>query len=252
MENIDWPCKTYTLFRKTNLGCKEAVSNAITWFFNNESEGIILEDDCLPSKFFFEFCSNQLSFHRYNDQVMSISGNNFLPKNKESESYYLSRIPHIWGWATWKRAWEKYDIGLNELNSLEKKWKTNPFYSILEKYYWLMMFYRVKNNDFSTWDFQWTYSIMNSNGYSITPRENLVRNIGFESTSTHTNSDEMNLGVIEMSNGFDIDNDVIIHYNEHSDYLTLKRTLNLRQKIKTYLYFLLNKYPVTSFLKKRL
>ena len=45
--NVDWDCDVKKLYRQKNLGCKIAMSNAITWFFENVEEGIILEDDCL-------------------------------------------------------------------------------------------------------------------------------------------------------------------------------------------------------------
>ena len=48
VDKIDWPCEVHTLFRNENLGCKSAVSSAITWFFDKEEYGVILEDDCLP------------------------------------------------------------------------------------------------------------------------------------------------------------------------------------------------------------
>ena len=60
INDVDWPCEVKTLFRQTNQGCKEAVSSAIAWFFENEEEGIILEDDCLPNNSFFRFCDTLL------------------------------------------------------------------------------------------------------------------------------------------------------------------------------------------------
>jgi len=61
---VDWPCEVKTLFRETNLGCRAAVSGAITWFFEHEEEGIILEDDCLPDPSFFPYCTELLAHYR--------------------------------------------------------------------------------------------------------------------------------------------------------------------------------------------
>ena len=109
-DSIDWDCEVKTLFREENLGCQLAVSNAIDWFFKHESEGIILEDDCLPSQSFFHFCAELLDFYRDDEEIMCISGNNFQQgRGDDEESYYFSRYPHCWGWATWRRAWNKYD-----------------------------------------------------------------------------------------------------------------------------------------------
>ena len=72
--NVDWECEVKTLFRDQNLGCRLAVSQAICWFFANEPEGIILEDDCLPSQSFFWFCHELLEEFRYDKQVVAICG----------------------------------------------------------------------------------------------------------------------------------------------------------------------------------
>jgi hypothetical protein len=103
LENIDWDCNLTTLFRDENLGCKVAVSTAITWFFNNVEQGIILEDDCVPSTTFFSFCEAMLNKYRNDESVMHIGGTNFLDdKIAIHDSYYFSKMVHIWGWATWR------------------------------------------------------------------------------------------------------------------------------------------------------
>ena len=53
---VDWPCEVRTLFREENLGCRRAVSGGINWFFEQEEEGIIIEDDVLPVPSFFDYC----------------------------------------------------------------------------------------------------------------------------------------------------------------------------------------------------
>ena len=114
IKQVDWDCDVKTLFREKNLGCKIAVSSAISWFFENVEEGIILEDDTFPTQSFFWFCQELLDFYRNDSRIMHISGNNFqLGKIRGEGSYYFSKYNHIWGWATWKRAWRFYDVSLN-------------------------------------------------------------------------------------------------------------------------------------------
>jgi hypothetical protein len=186
---IDWPCEVKTLFREDNLGCKNAVSSAITWFFDNEEEGIILEDDCLPHPDFFIFCDTLLEYHRNNEQVMIISGNNFQDGKKWGEaSYYYSRFSHIWGWAGWRRAWKKYST---EMEQLEAFGRDHVIYNLfghrrIEKYF-LNKFRLVRNNQINTWDYQWQYTVWANGGLSILPNMNLVQNIGIgEANATHT------------------------------------------------------------------
>ena len=102
---VDWPCEVKTLFRDKNLGCAHGCSNAISWFFQHEEKGIILEDDCVPHLDFFTFCENLLDRYAEDERVTVVSGNNFQKgKWRGDASYYFSKFPHIWGWATWRRA----------------------------------------------------------------------------------------------------------------------------------------------------
>jgi hypothetical protein len=180
---IDWECEVKTLFRNENLGCRKAVSQAITWFFQNVDEGIILEDDCLPEKSFFSFCETMLIKFRGDQRIMHISGSNFQISAIGEGSYYLSRLPHIWGWATWKRAWEKYDVNIADY---DKSKRIEIFQDLEINEYWNCIFDKIKNGEIDTWDYQWTYSIFVNNSFSILPQNNLVKNIGFDSRGTHT------------------------------------------------------------------
>jgi hypothetical protein len=185
---VEWPCEVKTLFRKKNLGCKIAVSSAINWFFKHEEEGIIIEDDCLPNEDFFRFCQNLLDYHRNNNQVFMISGNNFQDGVKRGDaSYFFSQYTHIWGWATWKRAWKYYDRDIkfwpNWKNSVN--WK-NKFTENIEQKYWARILDKVYLKQLDTWDYSWQASMWKNNGLAINPNVNLVRNIGFGKDATHT------------------------------------------------------------------
>lgn len=182
--NINWKCSVNTLFRDQNLGCGKAVSEAITWFFENVEEGIILEDDCLPNNSFFSFCETMLLKFRDNASIMHVSGNNFQFSKIGSECYYLSKLPHIWGWATWKRAWEKYDF---ELTTFDQDKAGNYFNYAPVDCYWFQIFSSIKNEVLKhTWDYQWTFAIFKHEGLCILPQKNLVSNIGFGVDSSHT------------------------------------------------------------------
>ena len=139
---VDWDCEVITLFRDANLGCRDAVSSAINWFFSHVDKGIILEDDCLPVPFFFSFCQEMLEYYQSDDRVMMVSGDNFQNGIQRGKgSYYFSKCCHIWGWATWKRAWDKYDV---EMKSFPDFRKQNLVNSILskndERTYWIKCF----------------------------------------------------------------------------------------------------------------
>ncbi|MDX1416596.1 MAG: hypothetical protein R3293_20520 [Candidatus Promineifilaceae bacterium] len=190
--SIDWNCEVKTLYRNNNLGCRRAVSSAITWFFEHEEEGIVLEDDCLPNPTFFRFCQELLHKYRFDSRVMMISGNNFQYSRKRTNySYYFSRYSHIWGWATWRRAWKLYDKDLSYWRELQQgDYLADIFrgdeYAIPS---WEKIFRTVYAGNIDTWDYIWTLSSWMQNGLSITPNLNLVSNIGFGINATHTKAD---------------------------------------------------------------
>ncbi len=184
LKHINWKCEVQVLLREENLGCKKAVSSAIDWFFSSVDKGIILEDDCLPSLSFFEFCTQLLTYYEHSDQVMHISGNNFQKENVAgNDSYYFSVYNHIWGWATWRRAWQAYDVHISEYDPEVMK---RTLQRKSEQKYWQECFTKVASGQVDTWDYQWTYAIWKGGGLCVLPSVNLVSNIGFGEGATHT------------------------------------------------------------------
>lgn len=88
VEEVDWECEVQTLFREENLGCGAAVKGAISWFFEHEERGTILEDDCLPDPTFFPFAAEMLERFRDEPKVGSVSGDNFLPRSLRLDKPY--------------------------------------------------------------------------------------------------------------------------------------------------------------------
>jgi hypothetical protein len=202
---VDWPCEVKTLFRDKNLGCKKGLSTAITWFFEQEEQGIILEDDCLPHLDFFSFCENLLDRYFSDERISVITGNNFQNgKWRGDASYYFSKYNHIWGWATWRRAWKHYQVDIN----FWPKWKTSDAWTQymsdrIERRYWQKIFDLCYSGQIDTWDYQLNASSWYKNFLTVTPNVNLVSNIGFGENATHThdkNSRFSNMSTMELSN----------------------------------------------------
>lgn len=178
-----------TNFSDKNLGCKIGVKSAIDWFFTHEEEGIILEDDILAERAFFEYCEILLSKYRHNDKVGLISGYNPGYKEENNYSYYFSIYPNIWGWATWKNSWYKSDIELREWDTWKESKQFRNLNSINRHFtfYWTDMIDSVANGKTDTWDFPWFYSCWKSKMLCCIPKSSLVSNIGFNERGTHTN-----------------------------------------------------------------
>lgn len=187
-ELIDWECKIITNYNQVNKGCKIAVSDAISWFFSNEEQGIILEDDCLPAEGFFIFCDSMLELYRNDTRISLISGSNLNQSDiSKSESYHFSRFTAIWGWASWRRVWNKYDRELSNYTEQDVKTFLGDLFNdrfLLD--IWVKLFRDLKSNKIDTWDFQ--FGIMNffEGTLSIVPNVNLISNIGFREDATHT------------------------------------------------------------------
>ncbi len=188
VKQIDWDCELKTLFSEENQGCAFGPKNAIEWFFKNVSEGLILEDDCVPHPDFFPYCEEMLQYYRNNENIMVISGNNFQDGIKRGEaSYYFTAYSNTWGWASWSRAWENYDFYLvNYPNSEFKKIVKKYFSNWNEQQTWIDLFIRMKNRTSDTWDYQFSFHIWKKGGLCINPNVNLISNIGFGEEATHT------------------------------------------------------------------
>lgn len=225
LDNVDWDCEVKTLFRNDNLGCRIAVSSAISWFFEQVEEGIILEDDCLPNPTFFRFCRELLEKYRDDNRIMHISGNNFQDDIKRGQgSYYFSIYNHIWGWATWRRAWQKYDLNLDTYPEFLKSHKLNYFFPRrVDRLYWNQIFEKMKKGELDTWDFAWFYSCLFNDGLSCLPNINIVTNIGINhENATHpTLRNDMSLVSRELS--FPLIHPEEVAFNKEADLYTTSR-----------------------------
>jgi hypothetical protein len=184
---IDWPCELRTRFGDKNLGLRLAVSSALDWFFAQEEEGIILEDDCVPSQSFFPYCTELLDYYRDDTRIMSISGDNFQTgESSDPYSYYFSRYFQCWGWATWRRAWALYDRDMllwpqfREAGLL-RAWSDNE--PRFERF-WTGIFDAAGRID--SWAYRYLFTCWAQNGLACIPRVNLVTNVGFRDDATHT------------------------------------------------------------------
>jgi hypothetical protein len=185
---IDWNCEISRRYSEINLGCGANISQGLDWVFEQAEEAIILEDDCLPTPDFFTFCSDLLEKHRDNHRIMHIAGTNNLIgyQNKSQYSYYYSRYPLVWGWASWRRAWKNYDFKMELwLKFVQGGWLEKFFDDKRAAYVWERNLGNLSQHPY-TWDYQWLFSCWTQEGLAIHPRNNLVSNIGFGDAATHT------------------------------------------------------------------
>lgn len=207
VKNIAWDCEVHFLIQEHNLGCSMGPRKALEWFFLHEESGIILEDDCLPSKGFFLFCSELLDYYKNEEKIINICGSNMGDNKIGSSGYFFSRFMNMSGWATWRRSVNLIDYDLND-------WKNSrrSLYSVYEVFrqhffdtdigwynYWKHKFdLTTEYENVTWWDWQWIYYQINNKKFTIIPNKNLVSNIGFNEQATHTKDSANRLANIPL------------------------------------------------------
>jgi hypothetical protein len=201
-EAIDWPCEVVREYADSNLGCKRRVSSGVSWVFEQVDEAIVLEDDCVPHPSFFPYCEELLDRYRADHRVMHISGDNLGFGRRGEASYFFSRYPHVWGWASWRRAWRHYNPDLAEWSSsADQDRLLSTFEESAERRFWRRAWNASATGEMDTWDYQWAFACVENGGLAVNPKVNLVSNVGFAHDSTHTqaDSDPENLADIPTS-----------------------------------------------------
>jgi hypothetical protein len=186
---VDWPCQVELNFSSENMGCRDRVISGLNWAFERAEEAIILEDDVLPDPTFFLFCEQMLRHYRGDNRISMITGCNFVQDLLRTDySYFFSRLTHIWGWATWRESWARYDQHLKDWPVVKRTALLQEIFdSPATAAYWTKIFDSVHDGTGArTWDYQWAYTNFIQNALSVVPRVNLVENIGFGVDATHT------------------------------------------------------------------
>jgi hypothetical protein len=188
IDQVDWPCEVLTNYAEKNMGCKYRVASGLDWAFSLVEEAIIFEDDCLPHPSFFPYCEELLGKYRDDRRIGIISGhNNLFGYRRNSDSYYFSNIPYIWGWATWKRTWEAYDFNISDWPEVRDSGRLKDiFHHDIEVQSWTSIFDHQYDGYFNAWDYQLMFTSLINNWLNIIPNTNLISNLGFDTDATHT------------------------------------------------------------------
>jgi hypothetical protein len=224
IDRVDWDCEVLTNYSDVNLGCKMRVSSGLDWVFDTVEEAIILEDDCLPHPTFFRFCEELLEKYRDDERIAMISGDNFqFGKKRTDFSYYFSRYTHIWGWASWRRAWNNYDVNMAAWPEIcDEQWLCDCLQNKKVVRYWTKVFENVFQGKIDTWDYQWIFACWIQSALTILPNQNLVSNIGFSSGATHTNRHTQYAEMSTTPMKFPLSHSSYILRDEKADMITEK------------------------------
>lgn len=187
VETVDWPCDVEVDFAEFNLGCGRRLATGLDWVFGRNETAVVLEDDCLPHPTFFRFCDELLDRYASDERIMHVGGSNLWTGPWRTRwSYGFSRNIHVWGWASWRRAWRQYDVEIRLWDELRAgAWLEDLWGDRLLALDWRRILDRVARGEVDTWDYQWAFACQVQNGFGVVPAVNLVQNIGFDSMATH-------------------------------------------------------------------
>lgn len=241
LSHINWPCEIHTRFLGTNSGgCKYGVSGAVSWFFNNEPEGIILEDDCVADPTFFTFCEELLEKYRENKKIWHIAGDAPI-ETDISASYYFAKIQHCWGWASWADRWQYFSLDVSNYGEKEiQKFSKTP----IVQEYWRGILTDLKNNLIDTWDYQWTLHILANDGMCINPAHNLISNIGEQGVHYNGTTNELLKPTISISA---LKHPKKIKLNEKLINQIYSDKFNIPLSVLTYKFSLFGKIPLFTW-----
>jgi len=200
VESVDWKCEVLTNYAEQNLGCQKRISSGLNWVFSQSEQAIVLEDDCVPHLSFFRFCEELLSRYQDDQRVMHIAGTNYqFGQQRFPYSYYFSRYNHCTGWATWRRAWEHFDLDMKLWPEFRDRGLLSDLFSDARaEAYWRRSFQLVYEKRIDSWAYCWTLACWARSGLTILPNVNLICNIGFDADGSHTKNRRSRFGNIPL------------------------------------------------------
>lgn len=231
LDAIDWDCEIKTLFQIENLGCGKGVFTAISWLFENEERGIILEDDCVVNPSFFRFMEEMLDKYKDDQRIGMVAGSNLISEYHETRSsYFFSRYKSCWGWSSWRRAWANMDLDMSWRKEYMMDVINNSGYYAKGRDKWLYQLKCIDTNYVSAWDWQWFFTLASQNQLCVYPSVNLVSNIGNDANATHTSLGAITHEAQEL--GFPMKDPLFVCPNERFDNACWKKDNTLRLRIQ--------------------
>jgi hypothetical protein len=232
VEHIDWPCEVQRLYADRNMGLRTRVSSGLDWVFSRVDRAIIIEDDCLPHQSFFPFASELLERYQDDERVFGVAGaNHQFGRRRSAHSYYFSAYPGIWGWATWRRAWQHYDVNMTGWRAHVDKVLAATCATDRERRYWRWVFESVEQGVFDTWDYQFTLAMWQQHGLFAIPEVNLVSNVGFGTQGTHTRNKRSRLANVPALRLGDVDHPPNVFRNQLADLHTSRHVFHVNRPI---------------------
>lgn len=177
--------------QKENKGLASSIIDGVTEIVNKYGSIIVLEDDVVVSRFFLKYVNQALELYKNNGKVMQIGSTLFKNTDKYGiREAFFSRVPDSPCWATWNRAWEKFNKDPEKLISTFTEKEILDFDLNCKAGFWQQV---IDNKDkkINTWAIFWYASMFRNNGLVLYPPMPMNRNIGFDGSGVHCCSTDM-------------------------------------------------------------
>lgn len=182
---VNWNCELHTFFRDEYVDIYTSLKGAIDWVFENEEYAIILEDDCVPTPAFFEFCNFFLEKYKNEKRICAITGDNYIKKYHNLDGdHIITRAFLLYGWATWRDRWQSIEWENDYIEDLKKGYIEN-YYSdknIIRNRYQLFTNKAKFLQETYCWDYIFIFNAIKKGQYVVAPNYHLVNNIGVQGT----------------------------------------------------------------------
>lgn len=183
--------KKHIVKRKINHGSQFSIIHGINQVFQKYDSIIVIEDDIITSRYFLKFINSSLEFYKDEKNVWCVTGFNYpksiisYPKNYKEDIFFVKGKNASWGWGGWKDRWQKIDFDVKDYESFKKNPKSIRSFNRAGSNMFDMLRMQ-KEGKINAWDIQMCYSMFKNSGYSLHPIKPLTKNIGFDSSGTHT------------------------------------------------------------------
>ena len=170
-----------------NLGVELGVPSGIDWAIRFENEIIIIEDDCLPTSYAYEYFDKVIC--KLEGEVVIACGTspNTNLSNSSSHSLTLGSYPLIWGWCTTAENWKRLRVSIGGPPPHKRIFKFLIKYpsKLVSVCYFYSASIRIHRNRMKAWDSLVALEMILSQFKAIIPNQTLVSNSGFDHQAHH-------------------------------------------------------------------
>ena len=239
VNEVDWNCELHTYFRSEYVDVYTSLRSAIDWVFQNEEYAIILEDDCVPTPAFFEFCNFFLEKYKNEKRICAITGDNYIKDYTNTDGdHIITRTFLFYGWATWRDRWQSIQWENDYIADLKKGYIEN-YYSdknIIRNRYELFTNKAKFLQDTYCWDYIFVFNAIKRRQYVVAPNYHLVNNIGTKGTHTKNGNILNTITASQLNHYPFLNTNKDIKPDESFDYATyymiFKKDFSWRNRLK--------------------